>query len=71
MTATISNEDSAVSKKNQVNVMKKAYVLNNLEALKKKMNNEKRKPEIAISGEAIDGSCTTVSMKTSLFEYSK
>ena len=35
------------------------------------MNNEHRRPEISTSGQAVNGSCSTVSMKTSLFEYSK
>ena len=63
--------DGLVEKKKDGNVKKKDYVLNDLEALKKKMANEKRSPEIGLTGEAVDGSCSTVGMKTSLFEYFK
>ena len=67
----VENSTEVDAKKQQVNVLKKDYVLNDLEALKKKMNNESRNPGISITGEASNGSCTTVGMKTSLFEYSK
>ena len=40
VTSKLANDATAVMKKNQVNVIKKDYVLNDLEALKKKMNNE-------------------------------
>ena len=63
--------DNTVEKKKQANVIKKDYILNDLEALKKKMANKKRSPEIGIYGEAVNGACTTIGMKTSLFEYSK
>ena len=53
------------------NVLKKDYVLNELEALKKKLDNEDLKPEISISSHAVDGSNATISMKTSLYEYAK
>ena len=53
------------------NVIKKDYVLNELEALKKKLDNEDLKPEISISSHAVDGSNATISMKTSLYEYAK
>ena len=65
-----SNANTEANEKH-FDLMKKDYVLNDLEALKKKLNNENRKPEIQLVGEAKNGSCSTVSMKTSLFEYSK
>ena len=58
--------DSTIEKKKQGTIVKKDYVLNDLEALKKKLANEKRQPEVGISGEASNGACTTVCMKTSL-----
>ena len=65
------NENPLENHKGGVNIINKEYVLNDLEALKKKLNNEHRKPEIQMSKEASNGSCATVGMKTSLFEYSK
>jgi hypothetical protein len=58
-------------KKRATKTVKKDYVLNDMEALKKKLDNAKRKPEIEISGEAVDGSFVTIGVKTSLFEYLK
>ena len=58
-----------VTKTNQSKVFKKDYVLNDIEALKKKLENCKRNPEVGIIGEAFDGSSTTVTVKTALFEY--
>ena len=62
-----SNANTEANEKH-FDLKKKDYVL---EALKKKLNIENRKPEIQLVGEAKNGSCSTVSMKTSLFEYSK
>ena len=69
MVTEVAKNDTAVANKNEVNIVKKDYFLNDIEALKKTMNNEEKKPELGISGEAIDGSCTTICMKTSLFKY--
>ena len=63
--------EQEVSVKKNSNVVKKDYILNDLEALKKKLDNEHLKPEIKISNEAVDGGNTTITMKTSLFEYCK
>ena len=38
------NENPLENHKGGVNIINKAYVLNDLEALKKKLNNEHRKP---------------------------
>ena len=71
-TAIDKNDDKVVDgKKKMTKILKKDYVLNDMEALKKKLDNAKRKPEIEISGEAKDGSCVTIGLKTSLFEYFK
>ena len=59
------------NKKVHGKTMKKEYVLNDLEALKKKLNNCKRVPEIEITGEATNGSSVTIAVKTPLFEYFK
>ena len=63
--------DNAITGKKGSNIIKKDYILNDLEAIKKKMDNEHLSPEIQITSEAAGGSNTVVSMKTSLFEYSK
>ena len=69
---TKNNEELDISEKKKTSkIVKKDYVLNDLEALKKKLDNAYRKPEIEITTEAIDGSCVTVAVKTSLFEYFK
>ena len=60
-----------VLKKNQPKVLKKDYVLNDMEALKKKLDNARRNPGIEISGEAVDSSCVTIGVKTALYEYFK
>ena len=52
-------------------ILKKDYVLNDIEALKKKLDNSTRNPSIEISKEAVDGSCVTVGVKTALYEYFK
>jgi hypothetical protein len=57
--------------KKQTKTLKKDYVLNDLDALKKKLDNSQRNPGIEISEEAVDGSCATVGVKTALFEYFK
>ena len=62
--------ENAVSKGSS-KVLKKDYVLNDIEAIKNKLENCKRNPEIGIIGEAVDGSSTTVAVKTALFEYSR
>ena len=67
---TVLKDNDTTSKKN-ANVVKKDYILNDLEAIKKKLDNEYLSPAIQITKEASNGISTTVSMKTSLFEFSK
>ena len=70
-TSNVVIADEQVAVKNKPNVLKKDYFLNDIDALKKKLDNSKRNPAIEISKEAIDGSCVTVGMKTALYEYFK
>ena len=67
----ITDNSIAKSLDENTKVVKKDYVLNDMEALKKKLDNCKRDPELGIIGEAQDGSCVTVAVKTALFEYFK
>ena len=52
-------------------IIKKSYVLNELEAMRKKLNYQYRNPIISVEGEAKNGSTINVNVKTSLFEYTK
>ena len=52
-------------------VIKKPYVLNELDAMRKKLNFQHRNPSISIEGEAKNGSTININVKTSLFEYTK
>ena len=69
--STVKSSDKALTDTKGSNVIKKDYILNDLEAIKKKLDNEYLQPEIQISSEAVDGANTIISMKTSLFEYAK
>ena len=69
--AQTSNDDLVMFAKKNDNVIQKDYVLNELEALKKKLDNEHLKPEISVSNQASDGSNVVISMKTSLYEFMK
>ena len=60
-----------VKKPSSVSIEQKGYTLNVLEALRKKMKLADRKPGIAITDEAKDGSSINIDMKTALFEYMK
>ena len=64
-------ETDASDEINTLRTAKKSYVLNDLEAIKKKLENAYRQPGIEIVTEAVDGSCVTIGVKTSLFEYFK
>ena len=52
-------------------VIKKDYILNELDAMKKKLNFQYRDPAISIEGEAKNGATININLKTSLFEYAK
>ena len=69
--STVKSSDKALTDTKSSNVIKKYYILNDLEAIKKKLDNEYLQPEIQISGEAVEGANTIISMKTSPFEYAK
>ena len=62
---------TAISKDVAGSTAKKEYVLNDIEALKKKLDNCKRSPPLSITNEAVNGSCVTVAFRTSLFEFFK
>ena len=69
--AAKNNDDALVAKKSSGGIIKKDYILNDLEALKKKLDNEYLSPGIQITNEAVSGASTTIRLKTSLFEYAK
>ena len=52
-------------------VIKKDYILNELDAMKKKLNFQYRDPAMSIEGEAKHGAAININLKTSLFEYAK
>ena len=49
----------------------KTYILDDLEALKKKWSMINHKPEVDVNGEASNGSSINIDMKTSIFEMMK
>ena len=61
--------NAPVPKKNAGKTVKKDYVLNDLEALKKKLAHSTRSPEIEVASEAINGAKITNTVKTVLFDY--
>ena len=69
------NHDEVVTTKEvpktSAKVVKRTYVLNELEAMKKKLSFQQRSPAISIDGEAKNGVTINVLVKTSLFEYTK
>ena len=52
-------------------IVKRKYVLNELEAMRKKLSYQQRSPAVTIEGEAKNGSTINVLVKTSLFEQNK
>ena len=69
------NHDEVVTTKEvpktSAKIVKRTYVLNELEAMKKKLSFQQRSPAISIDGEAKNGVTINVLVKTSLFEYTK
>ena len=67
----ISSEGNAISKNNAAKATKKNYVMDELEAMRKKLSFQQRTPAISIEGEAKNGVTVNIFVKTSLFEYAK
>ena len=65
------SEINVVSNLQTTKTIKKAYILDELDAMKKKLSFQLRNPAISIEGEAKNGVTINVLVKTSLFEYAK
>ena len=61
------SECNSVSKIHAAKAIKKNYVMDELEAMKKKLSFQQRTPAISVEGEAKNGVTISVLVKTSLF----
>ena len=72
LVATHSNKDIIEEvRTNKHSTVQRNYVLNDVNALKKKLKHESRRHEILIAKEAKDMSNLTIQLRTSFFEFAK
>ena len=64
-------EETSTTSNLRATVLKRGYVLNDSNALKKKLKHESRSEPFNVGAEAKDGSNVVIEMKTSFFEYTK